>query len=58
MDCEDSIRDRNPGMNSSPEKAEKAQAQMLVCVTTCVDRHVALLKGVQQRIEAEIDSQK
>ncbi len=58
-DCQDEVKDTYPdaftaqGSQASRTAAEK---RMVVCATSCVDKHVALLKGMQAKIEAEIDA--
>jgi len=58
QDCEDSARDSLGGSAdlSDPRVQEKAQAMMTKCTAVCVEKHIAMLRSIQGRIEAEIDS--
>jgi hypothetical protein len=57
QDCEDSTRDSLGSADmSDPRTQEKAQNMMTKCTAVCVDKHVAMLKSIQGRIESEIDS--
>jgi hypothetical protein len=52
MACQDEARDKYSQSNDEAG----AQKVMYSCMSTCVDRHLALLKSVQGTIEREIDS--
>ena len=49
LDCQDNARDANYKSDDAREKL------FYSCATTCVDKNMALLKGVKARIESEID---
>lgn len=54
-DCEDSAKDRYPDLGTNSSSMQKAQQFALSCTSSCVDKHVALLKPLQLKLEAEID---
>ena len=57
QDCSDSVRDEFSNQDASnPRVQEKAMMKANVCMSTCVDKHLALLKGMKARIESEIDT--
>jgi Eukaryotic protein of unknown function (DUF842) len=58
MDCEDAVRDRYPNLDKNPGQLDKAQAQMLSGMSSCVDKHIALLKSVKQKLESDLDKMK
>ena len=50
--CQDDARDLMPADgNMTQALQEKAQAQMDGCVTRCVDKHIALLPGLKERLD-------
>ncbi|RYH26700.1 DUF842 domain-containing protein [archaeon] len=52
MACQDEVRDRF----SSSQDSAGAKREMGNCMSTCVDKHVALLKSVQTVLERDIDT--
>lgn len=58
MDCEDAARDKFPNLEKNPGQLDKAQAHMLSGMSSCVDKHIALLKSVKQKIESDMDKMK
>lgn len=52
MDCQDQARDR---FSDSKDEAG-AKKFMNSCMSTCVDRHISLLKSVQGALERDIDA--
>jgi hypothetical protein len=55
MDCSDAASDKYPTHGTDPAQAEKARQHMLSGASACADKHVALLKSVQVKIEGDID---
>ena len=54
--CEDEVKDR---FDLSNEKdMDKIQKYHLGCATQCVDKQLALLKGIQNKLEKELDQLK
>lgn len=49
MECQDSTNDKFSEMNPAAEK------HFYSCTSTCIDKHIALLKSVQGRVEQDID---
>ena len=57
QDCSDQVRDSFANQDSSnPNVQEKAMRKANACMSTCVDKHLALLKGLKARIEKDIDA--
>jgi hypothetical protein len=54
-DCEDSVRDRYPNLQTSENDFNKAQREMYQCANICADKHIAMLKGIQIKIESDLD---
>jgi hypothetical protein len=57
QECNDSARD-SVGVNadtSDPRVQERFMNYGNKCLNACVDKHVALLKGIQQRIEKDVN---
>jgi hypothetical protein len=56
-ECEDTARDAFSSQDvSDPRVQEKAQKMMLKCSSACADKHIAMLKSIQGRLESDIDS--
>ena len=53
--CQDDINDQFRGQESNPQTHAKAEQMMLSCANTCVDKHIALLKSIQNKLERDID---
>lgn len=51
MDCQDAVRDKY----ASSQDEAGANKMMYSCMSTCVDKHIALLKSVQANMEQQID---
>jgi len=49
MDCQDTTKDKFPDMNPAAEK------HFYTCTSSCIDKHIALLKSVQGNVEKNID---
>lgn len=57
QEVEDSTRDAMGSADlSDPRVQEKATKMMTKGTAACVDKHVAMLKSIQSRIEGEIDN--
>ena len=57
QDCNDQVRDQFANQDvSNPKIQEQAMKKANACMSTCVDKHLALLKGIKARIEKEIDA--
>lgn len=50
--CQDEIRDRFPGDKVNSTAAQQA---MMSCASNCVDKHIALLKSIQPKLEKQFD---
>jgi hypothetical protein len=58
MDCQDAANDRvTEAVRADPKKVQAVQADMLKCVSAVADKHIALLPGIQKKIESEIKAQ-
>ena len=57
-DCEDAVRDKFPNLGSNQSQYDQAQSQLLTGMSSCVDKHLALLKSVKAKIESEVDKVK
>ena len=57
-DVEDAVRDKHPNLGSNQSQYDKAQSQVLAGMSSCVDKHLALLKSVKAKIESEVDKVK
>ena len=55
VDCQDNARDKFPEMTSNQAQHEKARTFVLAGANGCADKHIALLKSVQAKIEADLD---
>ncbi len=53
--CSDDVNDKYGDASNSAANQEAAQKMMHNCALGCVDRHIALLKSVQAKIEKDID---
>ncbi len=51
-DCQDGVRDRFGELNQ--DNLSKAQEYMDKCSNACVDKHVAMLKSIESRLEKDI----
>jgi hypothetical protein len=54
QDCEDYARDQAEGVGADKAQ-EVAEGHFATCVSKCADKHIAMLKSIQGRIESEID---
>ena len=54
MGCQDEVRDKMAGKDNTPANMAAAEKVALDCTTSCVDKHIALLKSVQYKIETDI----
>jgi len=52
LDCQDSTHDKFPNNRANGPDAEKHFYQ---CASSCIDKHVSLLKSIQNRVEKDID---
>ena len=54
-DCQDRARDMiAPGMENNPSQVEKAQEQMLQCMSKAVDNQIGMLKPLKKRIDQQL----
>ena len=56
MGCQDEVKDAMAGKDNTPANMAEAEKIALKCTSTCVDKHMALLKSVQYNIERGIDN--
>lgn len=54
-DCSDAASDKFPDHATNPAASEKARQFMLSGASQCADKHIAMLKGVQAKIESDLD---
>lgn len=55
MDCQDQAQDKvTENVRNDSKKMEALQADMLKCVSACVDKHISNLPSLQKKIEGEI----
>jgi hypothetical protein len=57
QDCSDTVNDEFRDSPNNASTQEAAQKKMHSCAQVCVDRHIALLKSLQSKIEKDIDQQ-
>ena len=43
-----------PGMENNPSQVEKAQEQMLQCMSKAVDNQIGMLKPLKKRIDQQL----
>ena len=55
MACQDSTTDAFGRLEEGSSQIPKAQAHMVKCMSGCVDSHISLLRGIQSKLEADID---
>ena len=56
-DCEDNIRDSMGGKDmGSPKVQDEYMRKANACMSTCADKHLALLGSIRARIEKDIDA--
>ena len=55
MGCQDSVKDKFGALEQNSPKVPAAQKQLLGCMASCVDKHIAMLKSVQYKIQQDID---
>lgn len=53
--CQDEVKDKYGVLTEASPNVTAAQGTMLKCMSGCVDKHIAILKSVQSRVEKEID---
>ena len=56
--CSDEVNDKFSSVADSPANQQAAQKMMHDCAQSCVDKHVALLKSVQAKLEKDLDQLK
>ena len=54
--CQDEINDKFQGAENNAQTHAKAEQMMLTCANSCVDKHIALLKSIQTKLERDIES--
>mmetsp|Transcript_28297 Transcript_28297/g.28591 ORF Transcript_28297/g.28591 Transcript_28297/m.28591 type:complete len:149 (-) Transcript_28297:108-554(-) len=56
MDCQDEFNDKlTHEIRENPVKLEAAKKRSMMCVTSCVDKHIDLLKSITKKLENDID---
>ena len=56
-DCEDNTRDSMGSKDmSNPKVQDEYMRKANACMSSCADKHLALLRSIQSRIEKEIDA--
>lgn len=55
--CSDEVNDKFSDAPNNPANQEAAQKMMHNCAQVCVDKHIAMLKSLQVKIEKDIDQQ-
>ena len=53
-ECEDTVRDKFPQLNES--QRDQAQIQLMSGMSSCVDKHIAMLKSVKAKIETDLSN--
>jgi hypothetical protein len=56
MNCQDEVRDKMAGKDNTPANMELAEKHAMNCTGQCVDKHIALLKSIQYKIESDINA--
>jgi hypothetical protein len=57
MECQDDAQDKvTDSVRADSRKLEAVQLDMMKCVSACVDKHIAMLPGLQKKIEGEFNS--
>lgn len=58
MQCQDDANDKYRNADGSFSNPAAAQAMLLKCAGSCIDKHLAMLPTMRGKIEAEIDKVK
>ena len=54
MQCQDEVQDKYPNLTSLSGNPG-AEAMMTKCASSCVDKHIAMLKSIKYNIDSKID---
>lgn len=58
MQCQDEVNDKYRSADGRYSNQSAAEAMMLKCAGTCIDRHLAMLPAMRSKLEKEIDKVK
>ena len=55
MSCQDGLKDKFGPLENNSSKIPAAERHLMSCMSSCVDKHITLLRSIQSKIESDID---
>lgn len=53
--CQDEVKDRFGDIGHDTNKLAQAEGAMMKCAGVCIDKHIALLPGLKNKLISRID---